>query len=381
MQCVDGKLLVDNVQGAAQSLHQSGLLGKAVNLATEGMEAWFQQAWPEHGRTTQTGEDEAHLPAANLSLAQLREAKWHARLAAAAYALDEEDLKSQLRALGCRMRSFSKQDPEQGNPPQWFTCKRSNGELIVAFRGTGSVADAFTDIDVAPTDIEGPSGAQVHSGFLNALHKSWWNGLHLDLTRAAISAAPSVTIVGHSLGGALALTLAAGDLLPVASPGKYRVVTFGAPAVFYGRQPRMNALRNAVVSQWVLDDDPIPRLLGSDFTSLSASKPLMSVGSIGAEKAGVEDKEWWKVLSTIMRIGGDVGEHAARYRHLDSATVYWLRSRNAFLVPQEQRRDLLRYQGVLSIPVKGFAYHPYFAYLGAIGHLIDRETRGSQTEL
>lgn len=99
---------------------------------------------------------------------------------------------------------------------------RFRGELLVAMRGTATLADGLTDANIGVKP--GPSGSLVHAGFADT-----WNSFSGAIAAYLRGRNPSrVHCVGHSLGGALAML--AGDYfsardLPV------EVYTFGAPRV------------------------------------------------------------------------------------------------------------------------------------------------------
>jgi hypothetical protein len=124
-------------------------------------------------------------------------------------------------------------------------------EIIVAFPGTNGVSDVLTDIDLnfAPTLF----GASVHKGFLRAYAGQGkdFTGIRNQLQKVLVEEGyptKKLTIVGHSLGGALAVLLAS-DLsiearrgsknaegltckdLPNAADGINGIVTFGMPRV------------------------------------------------------------------------------------------------------------------------------------------------------
>ncbi|WP_257819843.1 lipase family protein [Burkholderia glumae] len=89
--------------------------------------------------------------------------------------------------------------------------------LVVAFPGTDNVASWLADLDVLPIDVAGVG--LVHRGFWGA-----WSAI-ASAVAAAIGAQP-VTLVGHSLGAALAICAAAA----LTSAGR-------APAAVYGFEP------------------------------------------------------------------------------------------------------------------------------------------------
>jgi hypothetical protein len=97
----------------------------------------------------------------------------------------------------------------------------SDGLVIVACRGSASVRNFRTNLDIGPVALEASPGAKVHNGFQNAGRELW------KLVRPQLpkSSAP-VLVTGHSLGGGTATMLslalhAAGreaELITVAGP-------------------------------------------------------------------------------------------------------------------------------------------------------------------
>lgn len=105
-------------------------------------------------------------------------------------------------------------------------------ELIVSFSGTASIQDFLTDLSFIPVTqrtAAGCSGCKVHAGFYIA-----WRSVADDVTKAlsqlrAQKPGYTITITGHSLGGALA-SLAYTDLKAAGVPINI-AYTFGAPRV------------------------------------------------------------------------------------------------------------------------------------------------------
>ena len=92
----------------------------------------------------------------------------------------------------------------------------ANG-LCIAFRGSDDIASWLADLHAAPLDV--PGIGWFHEGFWNA-----WQAMLVD-TLAAIGG-QSVTLVGHSLGAALALACAC-DMTEAGNP----------PAAVYAFEP------------------------------------------------------------------------------------------------------------------------------------------------
>ncbi|WP_447361606.1 alpha/beta fold hydrolase [Burkholderia vietnamiensis] len=95
--------------------------------------------------------------------------------------------------------------------------RQTAGGLVVAFPGTDNLDCVAADLDAHPIDVIGIG--QVHHGFWKA-----WGAIAVDVL-AAIDGQP-VTLVGHSLGAAIAIMAAAA-----------MVVGGNPPAAVYGFEP------------------------------------------------------------------------------------------------------------------------------------------------
>jgi triacylglycerol lipase len=89
--------------------------------------------------------------------------------------------------------------------------------LVIAFPGTDNAACLAADFDIEPFDVAGVG--KVYRGFWDA-----WSAISLPVLAAA--AGQPVTLVGHSLGAAIALMCAA-----------YMTVGGNPPAAVYGFEP------------------------------------------------------------------------------------------------------------------------------------------------
>lgn len=131
---------------------------------------------------------------------------------------------------------------------------RAPGVVLVAFRGTESVADWVGNLKLIKTDYE--NFGQVHYGFLEC-YKSVRAAVK-DAARQAAGSGAKLWITGHSLGGALA-TLAAADVYKTCKVAG--VYTFGQPRL--GNTAFQNYIANNLGSRFyrfVNDDDIVPQL-------------------------------------------------------------------------------------------------------------------------
>ncbi|WP_431290382.1 lipase family protein [Burkholderia cepacia] len=100
--------------------------------------------------------------------------------------------------------------------------------LVVAFPGTDNLDCVAADLDAHPIDVIGIG--QVHHGFWKA-----WGAIAVDVL-AAIDGRP-VTLVGHSLGAAIAIMAASA-----------MVVGGNAPSAVYGFEPPRVSTNDSVAS-------------------------------------------------------------------------------------------------------------------------------------
>ncbi|PPQ90550.1 hypothetical protein CVT25_015864 [Psilocybe cyanescens] len=109
----------------------------------------------------------------------------------------------------------------------------SRKEIVIAFRGTLELKDAFVDLQIImkplqSTGLTNVGSAYVHTGFLYAYNVV--ASTVLKTVKAQAAAYPSYTIVvtGHSLGGAVA-SLAAISIKSALPNSSLKLYTFGQP--------------------------------------------------------------------------------------------------------------------------------------------------------
>ena len=311
-----------------------------------------------------------------------------ARLSDLAYLDSPADVITGLRAPplaqdipgGLQLCHFRRQRPETGNRPdvhpQWLlargklptfgdrNAKASKGEaLYLAFRGTSSTSDLIRDICVEPEAHKGRDGIvrQFHGGFLKGVRDD--RELHNQLRRALKDSKHQCShlyIVGHSLGGSLAFTMAAAGLVPSElHEGPITVVALGAPPPIQqqqdadgkesrnsnddkGDKPPVPPPRYLLV---VNDCDVVPRLLGSPMPVATAallaqsasSKPLAAVTTRNLEimetmQSYTHPKDTEAIL---LREGGDGAKEVPSSAR--SAVLHWDQALSTNLVEQHMQ--------------------------------------------
>ena len=236
-----------------------------------------------------------------------------ARMSVLAYETDEEKIRSGCLTHGLQLLQFCPQEasrpgastPQSGPSPQWFVASADRGgELYVVFRGTKGIADWFRDACVNP---ERHGADQFHSGFLSAVRD---DAVLREVLRLHLRDDAALFACGHSLGGALAMTLLSADgLLPPTFTGSRTAVALGSPAVAHGQIARR--CRTILVVQ---DADPVPRLLGA---SMDITRGLLP------------------------RRGSEFLESMSQYRHPPELEMVYLTRGNAYVVPTAKQKAVL----------------------------------------
>ena len=174
-----------------------------------------------------------------LSVKELEFALLGARLAFLAYARSRWEVEAGLKDARMELVCFAPQRAQaRVGVPQWYLA-RSGEALYLVFRGTSSVFDVLHDLMAMPED--GTEDDRFHAGFLHTVQDvaaPVCDALAAELRRGrgggeggeggegggggggeageagGGGAYERLYLVGHSLGGALALTLLGADLLP-----------------------------------------------------------------------------------------------------------------------------------------------------------------------
>lgn len=130
-----------------------------------------------------------------------------------------------------------------------------DGELVVVMPGTKPTdpLDWLRDVSAAPCWVAGVG--PVHGGFGRG-----GEALYAKVSRTIAGDGRLTSIVGHSLGGALAQML--GGLIAARQPGRrFRVVTFGAPRVGFLNPWLGHLLRQGVEAvEYARAGDIVPEL-------------------------------------------------------------------------------------------------------------------------
>ena len=325
-------------------------LGEKGSAAMEGLERLSQRAVPIANALGEAAQAsiQRSVRRSRLERADVSEVLLPllaARLSYAAYeARSDAELERRLSGLlhQPRLLHFERQ-LANATSAQWFlvrarlplellrargAAERAEAEgdaLFLVFRGTHSVTDVLTDLVFEPA--AGPHGNTFHSGFLRCVAEDI--ALRAQLEKHAAGGEP-VYLVGHSLGGALALTLLGAGLLPDACTGRVTAITLGSPAVFHGRIDEAKlpaAMRRARVISVVNANDVVPRLLGSPMAMLRAA--LSALGATETEE---------RVVKTL-----------EGYSHLSGLELLYVSDGRAMRVPSDEREAVLHLHDSLSL--------------------------------
>lgn len=187
--------------------------------------------------------------------------------------------------------------------------------VVIAFRGTDSVADWLGNIQILP-EFDASLGGAVHGGFLEAYLRV------ADVVDAAFAGANGrpLWLTGHSLGGALAVIAAVTHRdRPIAG-----LMTFGQPLLL-GRRPArtVNILFAQRYRRFVNRDDLVARV-PPGYVHAGARVHLDSGGTVAVETAegapddrSISSEEFVEIQATIDAVRVETG----RSNNTDSTSV------------------------------------------------------------
>jgi predicted lipase len=162
--------------------------------------------------------------------------------------------------------------------------------LVVAFPGTDNLASFAADFDIEPFEVAGIG--RVYRGFWDA-----WDAISLPVLAAA--AGQKVTLVGHSLGAAIALMCAA-----------YMTVGGNAPAAVYGFEPPRvgidtgvcTALAGVPVFLFKNGNDVVPDVPPGGIHAA----PLAQIGTAALPFPNITDHQIARVIAALAIVGSGV---------------------------------------------------------------------------
>lgn len=159
-------------------------------------------------------------------------------------------------------------DSVSGSPLQAYVSTNARDQVVITFRGTQplSLEDWLTDLDIAHVDAPDLcKDCTVHAGFNYAY--SILSPAVIDAVEACLEAAPNstVTIIGHSLGGAIAslfaVRLATGCQGHCKAPSSpIQVFSYGAPRL--GNEHFAQFYNSILPNSWRIqhNKDVVPHL-------------------------------------------------------------------------------------------------------------------------
>ncbi len=184
---------------------------------------------------------------------------------------------------------FDKQDT------QAFVASNENS-MIISFRGTSTLKDAMTDINV---DLVDGVGGRVHEGFNIALNYIWRDLYKLIL---ASRGKRSLWLTGHSLGGGLAC-LATAKLVQEKDEPVNGLYTFGQPRTGDRRFAKnFNATFGDKTFRFVNNNDIVTRtpFRSMGYSHVGQFKYFDQYGRLR------DDMNWWEKL--LDRIHGRIDD-------------------------------------------------------------------------
>lgn len=135
---------------------------------------------------------------------------------------------------------------------------RDERELIVSFRGTDSMQDALSNVNIWPIDFY--CGGKVHMGYMNYYERMRLDVLSYIVYHLACNDISSISFVGHSLGASVLLCALEVSYMINVHNVKLQCYTFGAPPL--GDKEFTSNFNKKIknVYRVVYDSDIVPRV-------------------------------------------------------------------------------------------------------------------------
>ena len=226
---------------------------------------------------------------------------------------------------------------EQSDTQVFIT--HSDKVVLISVRGTLGLKDFLLDADARQVPFKEGAG-QVHRGFYNAFSAA---KIFVERYMEAFYSGQTIIVCGHSLGGAVALLLAA--WISERWSEDTQLYTFGAPRA--GDQAFVQGANGLTHHRLVNHNDPIP---GVPFIWMDAEWKLAAAGVVAlfsSPAVGIS-----LLLGGLLNLQGDNYEHHGEQRHFVSrkpssgsaSAVLW--QPNCALIDEQA---CARYAGALNL--------------------------------
>ncbi|KAF9466208.1 lipase class 3 family protein [Collybia nuda] len=194
--------------------------------------------------------------------------------------------------------------------------------VIVGYQGTdvSKILPALTDADFFLSPLSTSlfpgvsSSVQVHNGFGDAQARSAAAVLAAVKTAMSANGATSVTIVGHSLGGAIALISSVYLPLHLPAGTTFKTVTYGMPRV--GNQAFADYVDSHASVSHVNNQDDIVPIVPGRFLGFAHPKGEKHIVDSGAwiDCPGQDNTNAQCTIGYVPNIfSGDTGDHSGPY--------------------------------------------------------------------
>jgi len=246
--------------------------------------------------------------------------------------------------------------------PFWYVARQGQRQSIdLVFRGTKLMSDVLADLSIAPrlwTARDGTTRA-YHGGFVTKLENSRPLINYLRSPQFQPYLTWPLSVIGHSLGGGLALIAVDGGFVPEAHTGPKRITMFGSPMACFHTAPIMNAEVTLVMN----GQDFVPRLLGSgnEAALVTLELPLRSQFN-----EDFTDEEWEALWEDLLG-------YSSRYVHPDGLRLVVLRDGRAQEIPVELLAEQhFRIEAVAEDIANCVSHHYMTNYRASLARALDR---------